>query len=270
MRVDLALPVPRHVDNVQRDLAVGANVSRRALIISAALAALLKPTFAADGPRSQTLHYESSGRSVAVDIVIPDQPGPHPAVLLLHGRGGLSLYGAAFGQQAVALALQGFTVLTPHYFDASASPDSPPVTSSAFETWRQALEDALTFAAKRADVDPQRIGVVGFSLGGFLAGVEAVQDDRIAALVLASAGVSTRFPPRPRRMPALLIVHSREDVVVPLSDAEQLAEIARRFHVEPEFALYDGREHVLTGLSARSADQRIVAFLKATLKPTVR
>jgi carboxymethylenebutenolidase len=239
---------------------------KRMIVIVAYLAVLTRLANAASAPEGQTAYFESSGRQVAVDLVRPAKSGPHPAILLLYGRGGLSFYGAGFAQLARKLADTGFVVLTPHYFDASDSPDSPEVTDIRFETWRKALGDALIFTARLPDIDPKRIGVVGVSLGGFLAGVEAVQDDRIAALVSESAGVSTWFPPHPMRMPPLLIVHSREDKTVPMSDAEHLAEIARSFRVEPEFALYDGRQHVLTGDSARSAEDRIVDFFTRALQ----
>lgn len=223
---------------------------KRSIVIVTYLAILMRPAIAASTPEAQASYFESSGHQVAVDVVRPVQSGPHPVVLLLYGRGGLGFYGARFVPLSQELSGAGFAVLTPHYF----------------ETWRKALDDALAFAAKLPDIDPKRIAVVGVSLGGFLAAVQAVQDERVAALVSESAGVSTWFPQHPMRMAPLLIVHSREDTIVPLSDAEHLAEIARSFHVEPEFALYDGRKHVLTGDSARSAEDRIVDFFTRVLQ----
>ena len=245
----------------------GGVVLNRSIAFVAYLAILMRPGFAATAPEARTIYFQSSGRQVAVDFVRPAQPGPHPKILLLCGRAGLSFYGPGFVQLSEKLTGAGFAVLVPHYFDASGSPDSPEVTADRFETWRKALEDALAFTAGLPDVDPRRIGVVGVSLGGFLAAVEAVQDDRVAALVSESAGVSTWFPAHPTRMAPLLIVHSREDATVPLSDAEHLAEIAWSFRVEPELALYNGRQHVLTGDAARSADERIVDFLARVLRP---
>jgi carboxymethylenebutenolidase len=241
-------------------------VVKRSIVMVTYLAILTRSAIAAGIPESETIYFESSGHQVAVDLVRPAVSGRHPAILLLHGGSGMSFYRASFARRAQKLAGAGFSVLTPHYFDASASPDGPEITEARFETWRKALGDALALAAKLPDIDPKRIGVLGVSLGGFLAAVETVQDDRIAALVSESSGVSTWFPPHPTRMAPLMIVHSREDANVPLSNAEQLAEIARSFGVEPEYALYDGRQHVLSGDSARSAEDRIVAFFTRVLQ----
>lgn len=104
------------------------------------------------------------------------------------------------------------------------------------------------------------------SLGGFLAGVEAARNDTVAALVSESAGVSTWFPSAPRRMPPLLIVHSRGDPVVPLGDALRLAGIAHSLGSEAALAIYDSSDHVLTGHLERAARERIVDFLQAALR----
>jgi dienelactone hydrolase len=243
-------------------------VKLRSIVIVGALAIFIRPAFGAELPEVQTAYFESGGHKVAVDLARPATPGRHPAALLLHGRGGLGFYGPGLVELSHKLTDQGFTVLTPHYFDASGSADGPEVTAERFEVWRKALDDALTFAAGLPEVDPKRIGVVGISLGGFIAGVQAAQDERIAVLVAESSGVSTYFPPHPARMAPLLIVHSREDATVPLADAKHLAEIARSFGVKPEFALYDGRKHVLTGDDARAADERIEHFLTHVLRPS--
>lgn len=241
-------------------------MNRRDILIGATLA--MVPAMAAPDLSAQvrTLVFQSSGRPVALDIGSPAQPGPRPAVLLLHGRAGLSFYGPALRSLSDSLTAAGMIALTLHYFDASGSPDSPEVTQALFETWRLALSDALAFTAMQPSVDSGRIAVVGVSLGGFIAGVEAAQNQRIAALVSESSGVSSWFPASPRRMPPLLIVHSQDDKTVPLSNALRLAEIARRLSVEPQIALYGGSDHVLTGAAAKEADAKIVAFLAKELK----
>jgi dienelactone hydrolase len=227
-----------------------------------ALIALLNVTAAS---AQDMASYTSSGRPVAVEIFRPHGQGPWPAVLLLHGRSGMSFYGNDFRSRAKELAKHGFVVLIPHYFDATASADSPEITKGAFDAWQLALHDALKFAADVPGVDAKRIGVIGLSLGGFFGAIEAAQNAQVAALVSEGSGLSHWFPSAPVRMPPLLIVHSRDDTNVPLAEANELAGVAKKLGVESEFALYDGRAHTLTGATAQAALDREIDFLLRTL-----
>jgi len=47
---------------------------------------------------------------------------------------------------------------------------------------------AVSYAASRADVDPKRIAVLGYSMGSFHAAIAAAIDPRISALVLSGGG----------------------------------------------------------------------------------
>jgi dienelactone hydrolase len=57
--------------------------------------------------------------------------------------------------------------------------------------WRSAIAEARTaidWLTEHASVDARRIGIVGYSLGGFLALMTAADDERIRAVALAAAG----------------------------------------------------------------------------------
>ncbi len=82
------------------------------------------------------------------------------AVVLLHSAGGWEW--DVTSQYAKALGDAGFIVLEPRMF-ASASNTPAPLT---LMPW---VYGALQYLASRDDVDPKRIGVAGFSLGGLLA-----------------------------------------------------------------------------------------------------
>ncbi|MGH7269518.1 MAG: alpha/beta hydrolase, partial [Polyangiaceae bacterium] len=51
---------------------------------------------------------------------------------------------------------------------------------------RDALRAAVSYVAARPDVDPSRIGALGFSIGAALVACEAERDDRLRALVLVA------------------------------------------------------------------------------------
>jgi dienelactone hydrolase len=57
--------------------------------------------------------------------------------------------------------------------------------------WKTAIAEAraaVTWLAGQPEVDAERIGIVGYSLGGFLALMTAAEDDRFGVVALAAAG----------------------------------------------------------------------------------
>lgn len=113
------------------------------------------------------------GSRVPAYLVVPRAPGRHPAALYLHGSGGtrFDLVG-----EAALLARRGAVTMTISY-------------PSDAETYRPIVVDArraLDLLDARADVDPSRIGVFGFSLGGQVAAILAGDDSRPDAVGIAA------------------------------------------------------------------------------------
>src|SRR4051812_13510134 len=132
---------------------------------------LLPLTARAAGPdpiEESTESYLSYGKTISVDRFAPKVPGRHPAVLILHGSSGLQGRGG-YNVLARELARRGFVALIPHYFDRTGTTLALPKTmKQEFTTWMETVGDAVKFAAGRGEVDPEKIGLIGFSLGGYL------------------------------------------------------------------------------------------------------
>lgn len=72
---------------------------------------------------------------------------------------------------ASALAEKGFCAVIPDYLPVTKTTSSKAVFDSMFQNmpiWQQALSDAIDQAVMISKVDPKRIGLLGFSLGGHL------------------------------------------------------------------------------------------------------
>jgi pimeloyl-ACP methyl ester carboxylesterase len=109
--------------------------------------------------------------------------GRHSTVLLLHGLPGFE------GNLDLARALQrdGWNVLTFHYRGNWGSPGQYSFTH-CIEDARAALAWLHTPEGEAAaHVDPDRIVVIGHSLGGFAGAAAAAQDPRLMGSVLISA-----------------------------------------------------------------------------------
>lgn len=100
------------------------------------------------------------------------------AVLLVHGAGGDR---SALLPEARLLARRGYGVLS---YDLPGHGESGGEIRWA-EPERASVRAALDFLAKSGDVDVNRVGALGFSLGGYVLVQVAALDPRIAALVLS-------------------------------------------------------------------------------------
>ncbi|MHB9000354.1 MAG: alpha/beta fold hydrolase, partial [Thermoanaerobaculia bacterium] len=129
--------------------------------------------------------------TLAGSVTHPVLPGPHPAVVMLHGSGSAGRNNPAFADLANVLLMNGFAVLR-H--------DKRGVGNSTGD-WRNArtsdlVSDALAaveFLRGCAAIDQSRIGLLGFSQGAWIAGLAAAKDPGIGFVALVSGGA---VPPR--------------------------------------------------------------------------
>jgi predicted esterase len=121
---------------------------------------------ATSGYKLELLSFRGAGgRAVDGYLSVPRRPGRHPAVVFLTGSGGSML---DFVPIALSFANDGGVGLS---IQQPADPKSwaPLVVN---------VRRALDLLAARSDVDPQRLGVAGLSLGAETAGIVAGVDPR--------------------------------------------------------------------------------------------
>jgi len=114
-------------------------------------------------------------------------------VILLHGYGANRMEMLA---RAQILAGQGYGVLL---YDQRASGESEGETRSFGWADVQDVQAVLGFLQKRPDVDAERIGILGFSLGGQITLRAAAETSEIKAVVAEEPGHATieDIPPLP-------------------------------------------------------------------------
>lgn len=155
------------------------------LPLSATLAVLLtaQPVPAESAPATKAIpdvvYAELGGEELKLDLVVPTTPGPHPCVICFHGgawtagsrkdltRPSLFNPGGRDANKDLGildkLARQGYVAVSASYRLAPK------------HKFPAQIEDAKTAVrflrsnAKRYDLDPDRIGALGFSAGGHMA-----------------------------------------------------------------------------------------------------
>src|SRR5258706_2620205 len=117
----------------------------------------------------------------AFDLALPQGPGPHPAIVGLHGASDGSKDFFLVKHLAAILPSRGVAVAR---FDRRG--DDVPLDVQVEDAMR--VVDEL---AARPDIDARRIGFWGFSQGAWVAPLAASRSTKIAFLVLsASTGVT--------------------------------------------------------------------------------
>jgi uncharacterized protein len=125
-------------------------------------------------------------------LLIPVGKPPFPAVVLVHGPGpndrDESIYSnKIFADLAEGLATRGLAVLR---YDKRTKIYAAKMSEMDYTVEQETVEDALRAAAllrHRPEIDPNRIFVLGHSLGGYLAPRIAAQDGKLAGLVFLAA-----------------------------------------------------------------------------------
>ena len=222
----------------KHDTAAVAGATRRKL-------AKIVPKGCAERILSGMQSFESAGRTIRMDATPTTGSAREPALVLLHGAGGAVSYWT--GRFAPALARFGVGLYAPHYFDRTGTGRATPemiLDGQHFPQWVAAAEDAVASVARQPSVDPDRIAVLGISLGGYLAMALATIDSRLRAVAELSGGMPPGWEHRiSSKMPPVLILHGEQDTIVPVSEARKLAQLLQAGGVAHQMELFPGESH---------------------------
>ncbi len=211
--------------------------------------------------------YESGERRIKVETFLPNGTGRHPAVLVLYGSGGALLGKNQMEDIARKLAADGKAAFLIHYFNRTGTivaANDKPITAH-WRTWEQTVREGVDFVARHPRVRPEAIGMLGYSLGAFLAVGVSTTDARIGAVVEIAGGMFEGVAERARRFPPMLVLHGRDDERVPVARAPELQALARKFGARPEMKLYEGEGHGLSNRAAADALARALTFFRRHL-----
>ncbi len=202
----------------------------------------------------------SGGKIVRVGV-FPAAGVANPAVVLLHGSGGANSGNHFTSQLAGALVAGGYSTFAVEYFDrTSTSYASDEIIPALFESWLEAIGDSITAIAQYPGVDAERIGTLGYSLGGYLAVAHPARDARVRSVVEFAGGVDVEFARTIQRLPPLLVIHGEQDRRVPFAQAIELENFARRLGSPVETEYFPREGHLLSPRGVVQSLQHAVRF----------
>ena len=215
------------------------------------LALLIWPN-SGDAQESRLLVSPGTVPEVWGDLIVPDGPGPHPAVVILHGSKG---WRPGYVDIARRFTEVGFAALVLDYYaQVGGAENFSEESLQKWDAWRQAVRDASVYMRSQPSVDGSRIALVGFSRGAFLAVSVAASIPSVVAVVdyHGGRGDGVHAPEVDvYGVPPVLIIHGEADTIVPVSFAHDLKAAVLAAAGEVEMHLFPDEEH---GFNAFWAD----------------
>ncbi len=140
--------------------------------------------------RSVDTTYLSRDVAVTATIVTPAVADgvPVPLVVMAHGHGGSRQEGGGFQQVAEAMAQRGIASIRMDFPGCGDSSES--FTENNLSNMLQDLQAARQFVAGEVSIDPDRVGLLGYSMGGRLVALLSEIDPSYKAMVMWAPGIS--------------------------------------------------------------------------------
>lgn len=226
----------------------------------------------------ETVRYRSGSEDVKGLLVLPPgKAAKRPALIVIHEWWGQNDWVKA---EARRLAAQGYVALSVDLYRGAVGNDP----DTAHQLMRGMPEDralrdlaaAFTYLAARKDVDPARIGAIGWCMGGGYALSLAQREPRLAAAVIYYGRLATDEAAIKAIKAPLLGNFGADDKGIPAQSVTEFAERAKAAGVSADFKIFPAAGHgfasskdpkVYKPEAAREADARTAAFFAAHLKP---
>jgi dienelactone hydrolase len=208
--------------------------------------------------------YPSGDARVTIEWFAPAARGRFPAILLLHGSGGLDP-GTAQVFRAIGrdFAERSYVVFIPHYFERTNHTVGQPFQGKEFEALFEAVEDAIKFAVASENVDGNRLGMIGYSMGAHFAFSRGARDSRIKAIVSCAGSLPVRSE---GKYPPVLILQGSRDRANPVENVKRFQELLKANGTPSASRIYKGIAHNFDVDCWEDAAGRAAAFFDKQLR----
>ncbi len=253
------------------------NISRRSVLGGMAFVVTSR---ARSAEVTETFDASSREGQVALTRYATDRSGKRPSVIFLHGSRGFERRLHAYERYAGALTATGINAYFLHYYTETDIRTFPKLgtkerreayEAGRYHAWTERVSSTLTAILGRSD-SSDRLGLLGFSLGGFVAAATAARDERVSALAVLYGGMPDELASEVKRMPPLIELHGDADHNVSLASGEALVKLTKAVGGTGEQVRYAGKGHGFdfadNDPAASDAVERVSRFFQAHLRST--
>src|SRR5437588_1239698 len=244
------------------------------ILFSAFLMFLLTlSSFAAEGKQ---VSYKSGDETVNAIMYTPQGKGPFPALIVIHEWWGLNDW---VKEQASKLADQGYAALAIDLYRGKVAT----TPEEAHELMRGVPEDratrdlhaAVEFLKSQKNVKKDRIGSIGWCMGGGYSLDEALQEPTLTAVVINYGHLATDPEQLKKINAAILGIFGGQDRGIPVDDVKKFEQTLKQLGKKVEIVIYPNAGHAFENPNnkagyraehAADAWKHTVDFLARTLK----
>ena len=207
-------------------------------------------------------------------LATPDENANGRAVIVVHEWWGLNEHTRDIANR---YANQGFVAFAPDLYDGIVTTDSQEASKLMHdldpERGVEILNGAVGQLAKIEGVDPERIGVTGFCMGGTLALLLACRNRSIKGAAIFYGDIASDEEIAKLTAPILFIGASKDNWIT-VEKIEGLRESLERHGKEGEVKIYEGADHAFFNdtrpevhdpEAAADAWRRVTAFFEEKL-----
>ena len=247
-------------------------------VVAVAVLSLLAAGFAlrADAPKTETIQFPVGAETASGFLATPAKPGRYPALIVIHEWWGLTDW---VKEQTQKLSDQGYVALAVDMYRGKVATDP----EEAHELMRGLPQDraiselkaAFAYLGTRKDVDRDRIGTVGWCMGGGYALQLAIHEQRLAACVVNYGALPTDPTDLQQIGAPILGNFGADDRGITPADVHAFEKKMKDLNRPVDVKIYDGAGHAFENSTnkmgyrpeaAADAWTRTVAFLNKRLK----
>ena len=246
---------------------------KKTLVLIAMLFFACISTFAAEGKQ---VSYASGNQKVQGMLYTPGGKGPFPAIIVIHEWWGLNDW---VKEQASRLADEGYVALAVDLYRGKVAK----TPEEAHEIMRgvpedrakQDLDAAFTFLKSQNNVKGDRLGAIGWCMGGGYALDVALQQPTLAADVINYGHLAVDESSLKKINAPILGIFGAQDRGIPVDDVKKFQQTLQQLGKKIEVVIYPDAGHAFenpnnqAGYRAQDAAdawKRTTIFLESTLK----
>lgn len=227
-------------------------------------------------PKTETVSYKSGDDTVTSYLALPSGGGKHPAIVVIHEWWGLNDW---VKEQAQKFAEQGYVALAVDLYrgKVAANPDDAHILMRGLPDDRgiRDLEAAFAYLSSRPDVNPTKIGSIGWCMGGSWSIKLAVDQPKLAACVVNYGWLPSGAALIAKIKAPVLGNFGAEDQGIPPKDVKAFETAMKADGKTADVKIYDGAGHAFENPNnqqgyrpeaAADAMQRSAGFFQKYLK----